>query len=263
MSASNGTNHLGVNLGFTKFLFVAPRVSDDATLGRVKGVAAMVARGYFNDYESEGSREAPTQDTIQFFTSTCPADGTCARARYVVQISSKYRPRLQETEAEFRKRFAGDADMTALDGALRNPHYTSAELHAYAYKNACPRPSARQSQTVIIIPMRKTPEWWSKSALERHTYFYPHLDHETLESVPGHAQAAEAGISTIFRRLYYNPDGHSRDGEFDFITYFECADAHLPVFDEICRGLRDVTKNPEWRFVVEGQEWRGRRVLRW
>ena len=80
MSAQNGTNHLGVNLGFTKFLFVAPRVSDEATLGRIKGVAAMIARGYFNDHESEGSREAPTQDTIQFFTSTCRADGTCDRA---------------------------------------------------------------------------------------------------------------------------------------------------------------------------------------
>jgi hypothetical protein len=75
--------------------------------------------------------------------------------------------------------------------------------------------------------------------------------------------AAEAGISKIYRRLYYNPDGYLLPGQFDFVTYFECADADLPVFDEICRRLRDVTLNPEWRFVTEGPEWRGKRVLRW
>jgi hypothetical protein len=75
--------------------------------------------------------------------------------------------------------------------------------------------------------------------------------------------AAEAGISTIFRRLYHNPDGYERPGEFDFITYFECADRHLATFDAVCAGLRDTRQNPEWAFVQEGPEWRGRRVPRW
>jgi hypothetical protein len=81
--------------------------------------------------------------------------------------------------------------------------------------------------------------------------------------VKGHARAAEAGIGTIYRRLYYNPDGTGRDGEFDFITYFECADEHLSTFEQICRALRDERQNPEWRYVVEGPEWRGKRVLKW
>ena len=263
MSGSNGTNHLGVNLSFTKFLFVSPQKSDETTLARIKGVAAMVARGYFNDFEGDGSREAPTQDTLQFLTSTCPADGVLRpghiRGADLVEISSPAagnRGRVQEALCG-RCRSDG-ARWCAARTALHQRRVARLRL-----QDACPRASGRQTQTVIIIPMRKTPEWWSKSTLERHMYLYPHMDPETLETVPGHAQVAEAGISTIFRRLYYNPDGHSRDGEFDFITYFECADAHLPVFDEVCRGLRDVTKNPEWRFVIEGQEWRGRRVLRW
>ena len=94
-------------------------------------------------------------------------------------------------------------------------------------------------------------------------YFYPHPDAKTGTVVPGHARSAEAGISTIFRRLYYNPDGHDRADEFDFITYFECADEHLATFDRICGALRNQAQNPEWRFVVEGPEWRGRRVLKW
>ena len=79
----------------------------------------------------------------------------------------------------------------------------------------------------------------------------------------GHAKAAEAGIPKVFRRLYHNPDGYQRASEFDFITYFECTDDNLPVFDHICRALRDERQNPEWKYVLEGPEWRGKRVLRW
>jgi hypothetical protein len=51
--------------------------------------------------------------------------------------------------------------------------------------------------------------------------------------------------------------------EFVFITYFECTDENIPVFDQICRSLRDEQQNPEWKYVLEGPEWRGKRVLRW
>ncbi len=81
--------------------------------------------------------------------------------------------------------------------------------------------------------------------------------------VKGHALAAEAGISTIFRRLYHNPDGYHRQKEYDFIAYFECANEHLAVFDEIRTALRDKQQNPEWKFVIEGPKLRGRRVLKW
>jgi len=259
----NGTNHLRVNLSFTKFLFVAPLRDDDATVTKLRAAGGMAARGFFNDFAADGGRDTGIQDSIQFLAGGCAAGATCSRPRYVLQISSKYRPRLQETEDDFRRRAAGLADITSLDGATRVPQYTSAEMYSYAYKNAMARASGRHQHTVIIIPMRKTEEWWQKTALERHAYFYPHNDPESGTQAKGHALSAEAGISRIFRRLFYNPDGNSRPGEFDFITYFECADAHLPLFEEICRQLRDVTMNPEWRFVVEGPAWRGRRVLRW
>ena len=48
----------------------------------------------------------------------------------------------------------------------------------------------------------------------------------------GHALAAENGIPSLFRRVYHNPDGYERAGEFDFVTYFECDDESLPVFDQ-------------------------------
>lgn len=249
MNGQNGTNHLGVNLSFTKFLFVLPAHDDDAARTRLRAVGSIVARGFFNDFEAEGGRDSAPHETIQFLVND---DGLqrpgLAGARYVIQISSKYRPRLADTEEELRRRLSDNADVVAVDGAARMPQYTSAEMHAYAYKHAGARAPGRVQRNVIIIPMSKTEEWWEKGALDRHTYFYPHADGPTGTRVKGHARAAEAGIPTIFRRLYYNPDGHSRANEYDFITYFECADEHLATFDQICRALRDERQNPEWRY---------------
>lgn len=168
-----GTNHLGVNLAFTKFLFVSPVGDDEAARTRLRAAASVIQRGFFNDFESEGRESVP-----------------------------------QET-----------------------------------------------------IPMSKTAEWWLKHPLERHAYFYPSSNGNG--PVKGHARSAHEGISTIYRRLYYNPDGVNRADEFDFITYFECAEEHLPTFDRVRQALRDPSQNPEWSFVIEGPEWRGRRVLRW
>jgi hypothetical protein len=264
MIPTNGTNGLGVNLAFTKFLFIAPPHDDDAARARLRAAAAVAARGFFNDFETEGRRDKETQETIQFLVNE---DGRnqpgLAGARYALQVSSRYRPRLEETEVELRRRVGNHASVTALNGAVRMPQYTSAEMHAYAFKNAAQRASGRTQPNVIIIPMNKTEQWWSQSALDRHAYFYPHADPETGARVHGHARTASAGIATIGRRVFYNPDGPGRANEFDFITYFECADAHLPVFDDICRALRDPRQNPEWRFVIEGPEWRGKRVLKW
>ena len=82
--------------------------------------------------------------------------------------------------------------------------------------------------------------------------------------VKGHARAAEPGISTIYRKLYYNPDGHGRENEWDFVTYFECADEHLATFDQICRVAPRRAAEPGMalrhrRARVAGHT----RVLRW
>lgn len=253
-------NHLGVNVGYTKFLFVTPARDDEAARARLRAAGGSVARGFFNDFDAEG-RDSPPHETIQYLVradGNAPGDG----AAYALQVCSKYRPRLKETELELRRRVAEFAEVSSLDGAVRVPQYTSAEMYAYAFKSAMARGSGRVQRNVIIIPISKSQEWWDKAALDRQTYFYPHTDGSGAR-VKGHARAAEPGISTIFRKLYYNPDGHGRDGEWDFVTYFECADEHLATFDQICQALRDVRQNPEWRYVTEGPEWRGRRVLKW
>ena len=268
-SGANGNGQaVGSNLAFTKFLFVMPQRLDDASAARLRSVGSLIGRGFFNEYDIEGG-SAPFE-TIQFLVhegepppATGDDSGWLARARYVVQVSSKYRPRLNEVEEELRRRLGDFADVRALEGALRNPRYSSAEMQHYISRGGACRRSGRVSRNAIILPVRKHRDWWQQSTLERHTYFYPHVDKASGCPVKGHATAAEAGIPLVFRRLYHNPDGYEREGEFDFVTYFECTDEGLPVFDAICKALRDPLQNPEWRYVEEGPMWRGRRVLRW
>jgi len=265
----NGAS-VATNLAFTKFLFVIARADDDAHGARLRAAGGNVARGFFNDFDIDDARETQAQrfETIQFFVreGDAPADceGPCIqKARHMVQVSSKYRPRLMEIDEELRRRIGDAAEILTLDGAFRNPRYSSAEMVQHSTKGAPPRRSGRLSRNAIVVPSRKTPEWWQKTVLERHSYFYPHVDHASATPVKGHALAAEKGIPALFRRVFHNPDGYERPGEFDFVSYFECDDESLPVFDQVMASLRDFHQNPEWRYVEEGPIWRGRRVLRW
>jgi hypothetical protein len=79
----------------------------------------------------------------------------------------------------------------------------------------------------------------------------------------GHALAAQAGIACLMRRTYRHETHPAPPGAYDFLTYFECADADVPTFHEVCAALRDVKRNPEWEFVREGPCWHGRRVATW
>ena len=261
------------NLAYTRFLFVIARTDDDAHGAKLRTAGANIARGFFNDFDIDDNRETQVQahETIQFLVrepETRPLpEGTAGpyinMARNAVQITSKYRPRLQEIDEEFRRRMGDSSEVITLEGAARNPRYSSAEMVSYSNRGAPPRRSGRVSKNAIIIPIRKTQEWWQKSPLERHSYFYPHVDHASASPVKGHALAAEKGIASLFRRVYHNPEGYERHEEWDFITYFECDDDGLPVFEHVMTALRDFHQNPEWRYVQEGPIWRGRRVLRW
>ena len=135
-----------------------------------------------------------------------------------------------------------------------------------------PLSASRRMPTIWVslnLDFRMTAPWtravYVQLSIDRGSLrcFYPHTDLATGTRMTGHAVAAEAGIPTIYRRLYHNPNGYQQEHQFDFVNYFECADEHLATFDQVCRALRDQRQNPEWRFVLEGPEWRGRRVLRW
>jgi hypothetical protein len=178
-------------------------------------------------------------------------------------VSSKYRPRLEEIDDELRRRLGDAAEVVTVNGAARPPRYTSAEMHEYADRRSPARRNGRLVRNAIVVPISKTSAWWQMGPLERQTFFYPHVDGDARCPVKGHAMAAAPGIPLLTRRLFHNPDGYQREGEWDFITYFECDDHGLPVFDEVYAALRNPAENPEWRYVIEGPVWKGKRVLRW
>src|SRR3954462_9573737 len=99
------TNGQSTNLSFTKFLFVAADRHDTGAMVKIRNAGANIGRGFFNDYHADGSREAQPQpkETIQFLQvdGVLPARTGLGAARYVVQLSANYRPRLEEVAADF------------------------------------------------------------------------------------------------------------------------------------------------------------------
>ena len=254
------------NLGHTRFLFVRGCRDDDATRLRLKAAGDGVARGFLNAFEREGANsDAPELETVQFLSlnGVGTDDSPGHPARYAVQANSRYRPRLDDLEKELRRRVGDAGEVDTLEGCLRLPQYSSANVQQWAYDQARMHGTGRAQPNAIILPIRKTAEWWAMPELDRHQYFYPHHDPSVGRVVHGHAALGRPAAPRVYRRLYHNPHGPGRPGEWDFVTYFECEDADLALFDETLAALRDVERNPEWRFVEEGPMWRGRRVLRW
>jgi hypothetical protein len=151
-----------------------------------------------------------------------------------------------------------------LGGVVARPMvYTGAAMFDFAYAHRVLQQPARVAPHAFFLPMSKTPAWWAKDWMERHTYFLPRYDESGRMISQGHALASAAGIPHLMRRTYRYPDHPAPAGAYDFLTYFETDDAGIPVFHEVCAALRDVAKNPEWAFVREGPTWHGHRVAGW
>jgi hypothetical protein len=136
-------------------------------------------------------------------------------------------------------------------------------MNNWAYARQVVQQPGPAMPNAFLVPLGKRSAWWRKDWMERHTYFLPRYDDEGRMVSEGQALATEAGISVLLRRTHRHETQPARDGAYDFLTYFECADAAVPTFHQVCAALRDVERNPEWRFVREGPTWHGRRVQTW
>lgn len=136
-----------------------------------------------------------------------------------------------------------------LSGVQRPRSYTSHAMTQFAYAPALtPRP-ATQCPLGVVTPQNKIPAWWAMDWMHRESFFLPRYDAQERLVAKGHARAAEAGIPCITRRLVHAPDGYGQEGQYDFIGYFEFAEADAPTFRAVMAALRDVTQNPEWAYV--------------
>ena len=147
-----------------------------------------------------------------------------------------------------------------LSGVQRPRSYTSHGMTQYAYARAQqPGPGAAHPLGVVT-PMNKNARWWGLDWMHRESFFLPRYDANENMVVKGHALAADAGISCITRRLVHAPDGYGQEGSYDFVGYFEFAEADAATFSAVMAALRDTEQNPEWAYISEGPEWWGRRV---
>lgn len=186
-------------------------------------------------------------------------DDVLLRADAVVHVAS---PSAEDVDA-FTAELARLVDVRVLRGVLRPTRYTGNEMHNFSYARQLLQQPGTAGPTGFLLPMSKTAAWWEKDWMERHTYFLPRYDDSGRMVRQGHALAAAPGIDCLMRRTYKHAAEPAPAGAYDFVNYFECADADVPRFHEVCAALRDVARNPGWQFVREGPLWQGRRVASW
>jgi hypothetical protein len=191
------------------------------------------------------------------------ADDGVALADAVVHVAAPTASPVSDFCAEATRLLGPLARLRVIGGVVRPRTYTGAAMNNFAYAHQVVQQPGRVMPNAFLVPMNKTAAWWAKDWMERHTYFLPRYDDEGRMKSEGHALASAAGIPCLLRRTYKSTSEPAPEGAYDFVTYFECADADVPTFHQVCASLRDVARNPEWKFVREGPTWHGRRVATW
>jgi hypothetical protein len=226
-----------------------------------EALAALCARlGLVNEFEGRPA----AGESVAFLRRQGAAAGPVAdddvlHADWVIHAASR-RSDVVASFCQEASKLLGSARVRVLSGIIGTKNYTGAAMNNWAYARAVVQQPAAVMPNAFLVPMSKTADWWRKNWMERHTYFLPRYDDQGRMTSEGHALAAAAGIPCMLRRTYRHPVEPAPEGTYDFITYFECADADVPTFHKVCAALRDVARNPEWRFVREGPTWHGRRV---
>jgi hypothetical protein len=243
----------------------APPSAHEALAGLAPAVVDVASRLGLRD--EFAARDGHPPDAIAFLrrveaTRADIEDEGLLSASAVVHLASSDPARVSDACTAIARLLPAAARARILAGSVPPTRYTGGAMQEFAYAHQRAQEAGDTMPAAFLLPLRKTPEWWAKDWMERHTYFLPRYDEDGRMVRQGHPLAASAGIAALMRRTYRCTDGLSEDG-YDFLTYFECADTDVPVFDAVCAALRDVNRNPEWRFVREGPTWRGRRVESW
>ena len=229
-------------------------------------VPSLAARlGFENEFNTAAGHPC---DAIAFLrrVNATPADledDALFHAEAIVHVASASAARVQAFCDELVL-LMGDAVRTRiLGGGVQPTLYTSNAMHEFAYAHQLAQQPARGMPNAFLLPMRKTPAWWAKDWMERHTYFLPRYDDGGRMTHQGHALAAAAGIHSLMRRTYKHPEPPAPAECVRVHQLLRMCGRGIATFYEVCAALRDRTTNPEWDFVLEGPTWQGRRVERW
>jgi hypothetical protein len=248
--------------------YVCVRLDEDADSRSAAAVAIPELAeklGLVNEFDPVGG---PPAQSIAFLRRQGARDGAItddavARADAVVHVATPTAQPVSDFCAEAARRLGPLARLRVIGGVVRPKVYTGAAMNNFAYAHQVVQQPGPVMPNAFLLPMSKIAAWWAKDWMERHTYFLPRYDDDGRMRSEGHALASAAGIACLLRRTYKATTEPAPEGAYDFVTYFECADADVPTFHRVCEALRDVARNPEWQFVREGPMWQGRRVATW
>jgi hypothetical protein len=254
-------------LGHGRFLFVhlARNRPDRAWLDALEAIGAPLENAHAVDGYPDA--DALRRGRFQYLRAEAPAragevpDPGVTGANVLVRLEGRVLDPLLAYERALRElveRRGGAVHTRA--GISKERSYTSYAMTQFAYAHAFPPRPGAACPLGVVTPQNKTPEWWAMDWMRRESFFLPRYDDRGTIIAKGHALASAAGIPCITRRLLHHPDGYGLATGYDFIGYFEFAEADAPVFREVMAGLRDHAQNPEWNYVREGPEWWGRRV---
>ncbi len=139
--------------------------------------------------------------------------------------------RLDRIEGQFSS--APSDSSWVLRGVTSHLRYLTAS-EKVALEEAQPGLGRHEATRAALIPIRKSPAWWTLPQDARRAIF---------EESSHHVAVGLEYLPAVARRLY-----HSRDlGEpFDFLTWFEFSEADATAFEVLARRLRETE---EWRFV--------------
>jgi hypothetical protein len=238
----------------------------DANLRAGTAVAALVARlGLVNEFEARDGDPPSSVAFLRRLDAVAGArdDGALLQADAVIHVAAPSAAPVAEFCAELLRLVGPAVAPRVLSGVVRPPIYTGDAMHNFAYAHRVLQQPGAVMPHAFLIPLSKTPAWWSKDWMARHTYFLPRYDAAGRMTSEGHALAAAAGVPCLLRRTYKHATEPAPPDGYDFLTYFECREEDVPTFHAVCAALRDVERNPEWAFVREGPTWHGRRVPSW
>jgi hypothetical protein len=220
--------------------------------------------GLVDEFGAEGGHPQEAVAFLRRLGATAgDVDDPLLRSDVVVHVASASAGPVARFCAEIQERLPPGTTVHVLRGVGRPTLYTGGAMHEFAYAHQVLQQSGRAMPHAVLLPLRKTAEWWAKDWMERHTYFLPRHDEAGRRVSEGHALAAAAGIPCLMRRTYRHEVEPAPAGAYDFLTYFECAESDVATFEAVHAALRDVRRNPEWAFVREGPTWHGRRVASW
>jgi len=254
--------------GHQLFLFVT--LGEGQPEGELAEAIDLLGRGFENVHDVDGppSDEAFARGRFQLLraeagltTEQQIIHAAVAESDGLIRLECATLERIKKYETGLRKLLdAVGGSVETLAGVMRPRSYTSHAMSEFAYAHAMPPGPGEKFPLAAVTPMNKTDEWWQMDFLHRESFFLPRYDENENMVVKGHALASAMGVPCINRRLVHAPEGYGMQGNYDFVGYFEFAEADAPVFREVMAGLRDTEQNPEWKYVLEGPEWWGRRV---